>query len=46
MRLPEMGFMEDAGQEMFRADHGAMEKSQDPFKPGVMSRPLLCVLTS
>ena len=34
LRLPEMGLMEDAGQDMFRAINGAIETSQEPFKPG------------
>ena len=35
MSLPEMGLMEDAGQEMFRAVNGAIKTSPEPFKPGV-----------
>ena len=34
MSLPEMGLVEDAGQDMFRAVNGAIKTAQEPFKPG------------
>ena len=34
MSLPEMGLVEDSGQDMFRSVNCAIKTAQEPFKPG------------